>query len=153
MKLKQNNNGKALNELNKKQISSDLNKFLKELIKEEQKGIFPNLKLFFESNKVIKNFSEIDDEEIYYIYNFQSSFVKNFIRNSYNYTQKSNKNNFINIFYRQTERINFIIFTINAMFQYLNNNISNKNLKTITANGLELYKKEFFEPLLDKLLL
>ena len=138
------------------QFKENCKNFLKQKFEElliiEEKNTLPDLKFIIDSYTYVQNLADWGDEENYFLYNSQSLFIEKFIEKSYDILKNINdKNNFFDIFFKQTERINFIIYSTIRMYQYLDRLFTKgKKIYSLNKNALELYKNHYFVPLENK---
>ena len=111
------------------QFKENCKNFLKQKFEEllilEEKNTLPDPKFIMDSYTYVHNLADWGDKENYFLYNSQSLFIEKFIEKSYDILKNINdKNNFFDIFFKQTERINFIIYSTIRMYQYLDRSFS-----------------------------
>ena len=136
----------------KENCKNFLKQKFEELLKLEEKNTLPDPKFIMDSYTYVKYLADMGDEENYFIYNSQSLFIEKFIEKSYDILKNINdKNNFFDIFFKQTERINFIIYSTISIYQYLDRIFTKiKSIYSLNKNALELYKNHYFVPLENK---
>ena len=130
-----------------------LKKKFDDLLELEKKNTQPTLNFIMETYNTVQLLSDMGDDQSLFLYNYQSSFLQNYIEKSSTILKTTDNNNFFDLFFKQTERINFIIYEVCKMYAYLDRYYTtSKLIFPINKNALEIYKKYFFIPSEDKFL-
>ncbi len=126
----------------------------KEFLELEKKGIFPDnyeLMEFYSNVQYLADQGDYESESLYTLY---IKCIKdcinesNKILNALNITDQD----YINIFFKQIDKIYYIIFLLNKLFMYLDRFYTRtKNKNSLSKVSFDLYINEFIIPLKDNL--
>ena len=110
-----------------------------------KKNTLPTLNFIMETYNTVQPLCDRGYNESLFLYNYQSSFLQNYIEKLSTILKTTDNNNFFDIFFKQTERINFIIYEVCKMYSYLDRFYTTaETIWPINKNALEIYKKYFF---------
>ena len=114
-------------------------------------GIFPNndpssyMNAYTTVNKTVDEDNNTQNE---HLFNYHNRIIQEYIEDCCNLVKKESKSQFIDSFIKLTEKINFLIYSMNRIFTHLDRlytKYAKKN--TLSQNAISLYRQYFFDPL------
>jgi len=82
------------------------------------------------------------------LFNYHNEVIKEVIEHCYKKVKDKKNLELIDIFIKQTEKINFLIYWMNRIFTYLDRFYTNShNKRSLSKNAIDLYKNYFFLPM------
>ena len=117
-------------------------------------GVFPRLTptTYMNSYTAIKNIFDYEEEMPMRLVKYHDKTILDFIIYCFKKFELESKTNFVNNFILYTEKINFLIYWMNRIFSYVDNNINrdNQNCKKLSIIGKNLYTENFFNKIEEK---
>ena len=124
----------------------------KELVEYEKKSIFPEPNLITELYTLVYYQILNGDDEAEYLYNFHSYLTERCVDESFNCIKNVQESEFLDLFIKQINKINYILYFLNRTFIYLDRYYEkSKNFSPINAKSFEIFKNNFLIPCKDNL--
>ena len=124
----------------------------KELVEYEKKSIFPEPNLITELYTLVYYQVDMGDDETKSLYNLHSSLIKRCVNESFNCIKNVQESEFLDLFIKQINKINYILYFLNRTFIYLDRYyVKLQNLSPINTKSFEIFKNNFLIPCKDDL--
>ena len=128
------------------------NKIIKkynELVEYEKKGIFPEPNFIVEFYTLVYQQTDLGRAKI--LYNFHSLLTQRYVDESFRCIRNAQESEFLNIFIKQINKTNYILYFLYRAFDYVDRNINNTNLAPISTQSFRILKDLFLIHCQDKL--
>ena len=129
---------------NFKTVTNEINRIYKELIEYETKGIFPSQQFvsYFYSLVYHAELSDLIESE--HLYRLHSFYIEGCVDESYNCIKNAKESDFLNVFNKQINKINFIIFHLYRGFSYLERFYTHsQNKDPLIEKSFKIFKNRF----------
>ena len=111
---------------------------------------FPTYISYMNIYLIITCSADLADKESELLFPYHNEVVKDYLEKCLKIISSQPKDELINLFIKQTENINFLLYWVNRAFIYLDRfYTNNKHKGTLSGNEMNLYKEIYFKPLKD----
>ena len=122
--------------------------FIDNIIKyiETKENCFSESDTYFKYYSIIQDFSDMGKDSELFLYH--NEVIKDYLKKCFQLLSSQPEIALIDLFIKQTENINFLIYWMNRLFTYLDRfYMKEKNKGTLSKNEMNLYKENYFNPL------
>ena len=119
-------------------------------IETKDNNCLPNHNQYFNGYNIIQIFGDLGDNESESLFQYHNEVIKDYLEKCFKLISSKPKDELIDLFIKQTENINILLYWLNRIFTYLDRfYLKARNKKLLAVNEMKLYKEIYFNPLKD----
>ena len=123
-----------------------------DILEFQKKGIYPDINFLTDNYSIIYDLCNWSGKYCYELDKLHTLFIKNTIADSSNILIKIEEREFINYFCRELDKINYIIYFLYRIFNYLDRfYLNDENKIPLNKKAFDIFKNEFFIPFKEKI--
>ena len=119
-------------------------------IETKDNNCLPNHNQYLNGYEIIQYFAVLGDVESESLFQYHNEVIKDYLEKCFKLISSQPKDELIDLFIKQTENINILLYWLKRIFTYLDRfYLKAREKGTLSKNAMKLYKEIYFNPLKD----